>query len=252
MSSLSPLPSAIIIGASSGIGQALAWQLARDGYQVALVARRLDRLTTLCEHINAELGPQRARAYAHDVTRYDEIPSLFQTLLRDLGRVEVVVYNSGVMPAVEMSEFNFEKDRPMIEVNVLGAIAWINQAAMLFERAGGGHIIGISSIAGERGRVRSPVYNASKAALTTYLEALRNRLTRKGVHVLTVKPGPVDTEMIKGVPGTLWVISPEQAASDISRALRARKQTLYTPARWWLIALVLHHIPSVIFRRLSF
>jgi len=97
----------------------------------------------------------------------------------------------------------------------------------------------------------SPTYNVSKAALTTYLEALRNRLTRKGVHVLTVKPGFVDTDMLKQVKRRMWVVSPDQAAADIGRAIKGRKQEIYTPARWRWVMLVVRNIPSIIFRRLS-
>jgi short-subunit dehydrogenase len=100
--------------------------------------------------------------------------------------------------------------------------------------------------------VGAPAYNTSKAALTTYLEALRNRLTRKGVHVLTVKPGFVATEMLKNAPRTFWVISPEQAAKDIYAAMRARKQEIYTPARWGWLMFVIRNLPSFIFRRLKF
>src|SRR3990172_3677440 len=162
---LTPTPAAIVLGASSGIGEALARRLAQEGYSVALVARRADRLKKICAEINAQPGSAQARFYRHDTTRFDEIPKLFQTILRDLGRLDVIVYAAGVMPPVGLSEFNFEKDRAMIEVNVLGAMAWLDQAAMLFERTGEGHIVGISSVAGDRGRVLNPVYNASKAAL---------------------------------------------------------------------------------------
>ncbi len=250
-STLQPTPGAIVVGASSGIGEAVARRLAREGYAVALVARRADRLNQICDAINTQLGQRRAFAYPHDVTQFDRVQPLFQTILRDLGRIDVVVYSSGVMPAVGLSEFNFEKDRAMIEVNVLGAMAWLDQAAMLFERTGGGHIVGISSVAGDRGRVINPAYNTSKAALTTYLEGLRNRLTRKGAHVLTVKPGFVDTDMLKGVKRRMWVISPEQAAANIWSAIKRRKQSIYTPARWGLVMLVIRNIPSFIFRRLS-
>ncbi len=247
------MPGAVIVGASSGIGEALAWKLARAGYAVALVARRADRLTDLAARLNAELGPCRAFAYPHDVTAFAEVPALFQTILRDLGRIEVVVYAAAVLERIGPSDFDFEKDRRMVEVNFLGALAWLNQAAVLFERLRGGHIVGVSSIAGERGRVGNPVYNATKAALNAYLEALRNRLTRKGVHVLTVKPGFVDTELLhQSRARAFWVISAEQCAADIVRALRARRQTIFSPARWQGVALVLRHIPSVIFRRLSF
>ena len=250
-STLQPTLGAIIIGASSGIGEAVTRRLAHEGYAVALVARRADLLNQICEQINAHLGQRRAFPYPHDVTNFNEAQRLFQTILRDLGRIDLVVYSSGVMPLSGSSEFNFEKDKAMIEVNVLGAMAWLDQAAILFERTGGGHIVGISSVAGDRGRVINPVYNTSKAALTTYLEGLRNRLTRKGVHVLTVKPGFVDTNMLKGVKRRMWVISPEQAAADIWAAIKRRKQSIYIPARWGLMMFVIRNIPSFIFRRLS-
>ena len=186
------------------------------------------------------------------MTHYDETPKLFQTILRDFGRIDVVVYASGAMPAVGPSEFNFEKSKAIVDVNVLGAMAWLDQAAALFERSGSGHIVGIASVAGDRGRVLNPVYNASKAALSTYLEALRNRLTRKGVHVLTVKPGFVDTDMLKNAKRTFWVSSPDQVAADVWAAIRSRKQEIYTPARWGLMMFIVRNIPSFIFRRLSF
>jgi short-subunit dehydrogenase len=251
-SALSPTPVAVLIGASSGIGAALARKFAREGYAVALIARRAEALTSLAHEIKAAHGTDCARVYAHDVVNYGEVPALFQTILREMRRIDVVIYNAGVMPRVALNEYNFDKDRQMVEVNVLGALAWLNQAAVLFERQGSGHLVGISSIAGERGRVGAPGYGATKAALSTLLESLRNRLTRKGVHVLTVKPGFVDTEMLKGAPRAFWVISPDQAAADIYRAVRARRQTIFTPARWGLVAFVIRHLPSFIFRRLSF
>lgn len=251
-STLTPTPVALVVGASSGIGAALAHELARTGHAVALIARRAEALTALAEQINTQHGEQRARVYPHDVTHYAEVPALFQTILRDTGRVDAVIYNAGIMPRVALTEYDFEKDRAMLETNTLGALAWLNQAALLFERQGFGHIVGIGSVAGDRGRVGAPAYNTSKAALATYLEALRNRLTRKGVHVLTVKPGQVRTAMLAGVARPMWPIAPEQAARDIVRAMRARQQVLYTPARWGLLMHLIRHIPSVIFRRLSF
>jgi len=115
-----------------------------------------------------------------------------------------------------------------------------------------GQIVGISSVAGERGRVGNPSYNASKAALSSYLESLRNRLTRLGVHVLTVKPGFVQTDMVKDAKKLFWVVSPEQAAEDIWKGIRKHKQDIYVPARWRLVMWIIRNIPSVIFRRMSF
>jgi short-subunit dehydrogenase len=242
----------VIVGASSGIGAALARRMAREGYNLALLARRADALNELCAQIGGGSGPGRAYAFPHDVTRAEAVPGLFQAILRQLGRIDVLVYCAGVQLRVGLAEYEFEKDQAMLQTNLLGAVAWLNQAAMLFERLGGGHIVGISSVAGERGRVGAPVYNSSKAGLNTYLEALRNRLSRHGIHVLTVRPGFVATELLKNSPRTFWVITPEQAADDIWHAIRDRKQTVFTPARWRLVALGLRHVPSVIFRRMSF
>jgi short-subunit dehydrogenase len=251
-SALKPSKTAIIVGASSGIGAALARRLAREGYRLALLARRADALEDVRKQINAEAGLERARAYPHDATHSAEVPGLFQDILREQGGIDLAVYCAGRQLPVALGEYDFEKDQAMLDANLLGAVAWLNQAAMLFERLGRGQIVGISSIAGERGRVGAPAYNTSKAALNTYLEALRNRLARRGVNVLTVRPGFVQTELLKNSPRTFWVISPEQAADDIWHAIRGRKQVVFTPARWRLVALGLRHVPSVIFRRMSF
>ena len=138
-----------------------------------------------------------------------------------------------------------------MRINLEGAIAWLNEAAQYFQKQGNGKIIGISSIAGDRGRVGNPGYNTSKAALNTYLEALRNRLARKGITVLTVKPGFIDTDMTKGMPGLFWLISAEKAATIILNAAKKGKESIYVPARWGLVALVIKSIPSFIFKRLN-
>jgi len=138
-----------------------------------------------------------------------------------------------------------------MEVNAIGAMAWLDPIGEMFQHFKQGHIVGISSVAGDRGRIRNPAYNASKAALTTYLEALRNRLTRDGVTVLTVKPGFVDTQMVQHLEWKPFLISPERAAADIGKAIRKKKQEIYVPARWRLAMFVIRNIPSFIFRRMN-
>ena len=250
-STLLKAPVSVIVGASSGIGAALARRLARNGYHLALLSRNAEALQALAAEI-APNNPDAARVYPHDVTDYDAIPDLFQRILADMGRIDVVVYAAGVLNPSPEEVYDFAQDRPMLEVNLLGAVAWLGQAAAYFQTQGEGHIVGISSVAGDRGRVKNPAYQASKAGLTNYLESLRNRLTRRGVHVLTVKPGFVDTPMLqKAGGGAFWVISPEKAANDIAKAIRKRKQVIYTPARWRWVMLTIQHIPSFIFRKLK-
>jgi decaprenylphospho-beta-D-erythro-pentofuranosid-2-ulose 2-reductase len=235
---------ALIIGASSGIGREMARQLIQDGWLVAGVARREERLRTLAEEF-----PGSLLSFVHDVRHFDEAPELFSKIAHELGGLDLVVYASGVMPEVGPREFNTEKDRAMIETNLLGAIAWLNEAATRFENTGHGTIVGIGSVAGDRGRSGQPVYNTSKAALATYLEALRNRLSKLGVTVTTIKPGPVQTEMTQhlGLKGAM----PVSEAARRTLVLANRGGEHYLSSKHRLIFYILKRIPSPIFRRLS-
>ncbi len=247
---LQPRRRAILIGASSGIGAALARKLAQEGWIVAVVARRTERLAQLQAEINAD-GITRAIAYSHDVKHYDQVPSLLRRIVADLGGLDVFVFNAGVNLPPGPERLNAETDLEMIAVNLAGAIAWLAPVANLFQEAGQGMIVGVSSVAGDRGRYANPGYNASKAGLTAYLESLRNRLSRYGVHVLTVKPGFVNTDMLRASSGPKpFTISAERAAEEIYRAIVQRKQVIYTPPIWSWIMLVIRHIPSFLFRRL--
>ena len=251
---LNPRRRGIIIGASDGIGEALARRLAREGYALALLARRGDKLESLCSEINQMMGEHRARAYIHDVAEYEKVPSLLRRIVADLGGLDLVVFVTGVnYPPGGIDKYNFENDRRMIGVNLIGAMAWLTPVAEMFQSAKAGQIVGIGSVAGDRGRVGNPGYNTSKAGLATYLEALRNRLTRHGVNVLTVKPGFVQTEMLKAAQGpTPFTIPPEKAVEDIWNAMKKCKQVIYTPPIWRWIMLAIQLTPSFIFRRLSF
>lgn len=251
---LYPRRRGIIIGASDGIGAALARCLAREGYTLALLARRQELLDTLCREINHISNEQRAHAYSHDVTDYDKVPNLLRRIVADLGGLDLVVFVAGInYPPGGIDKYNFENDRRMVETNLIGAMAWLSPVAAMFQSAKAGQLVGIASVAGDRGRVGNPGYNTSKAGLATYLEALRNRLTRHGVNVLTVKPGFVQTSMLQAAQGpTPFVITPEKAAEDIWKAMEKRKQVIYTASIWRWIMLAIQHTPSVIFRRLSF
>jgi short-subunit dehydrogenase len=230
----------------------VARKLAQEGYLVALLARRKEALDKICEEINEQAGELRAVAYQHDVQELAQVESVFQKVLGDLRQIDALIFCAGIQTPIDIDEYDFTIDREMIEINLMGAMAWMNQTAVLFERMGSGKIVGISSVAGDRGRVGSPAYNTSKAGLSTYLEALRNRLTRQGIHVLTVKPGFVDTKLLENAKTTFGVISSEKAAKLIWRAMRWRRQTVYIPWWWRYLMLVIRHMPSFIFRRLSF
>jgi short-subunit dehydrogenase len=249
---LNPRRRGIIVGASDGLGAALARKLSRDGYSLALLARSKGKLDALCHEINSKGG--NARSYVHNVTDYDVVPSLLRKIVADLGGLDAVIYVASInQPPGGIDKYNFATDRHMVEVNLIGAMAWLTPIAEMFQAAKTGQIVGISSVAGDRGRVGNPGYNTSKAGLTTYLEALRNRLTRHGVNVLTVKPGFMKTEMLKAASGpTPFAIEPVVAANHIVSAMQKRKQVIYTAPIWRWIMLAIQHTPSFIFRRLSF
>lgn len=238
----------IVVGASSGMGAAIARQLAARGAQVAAVARRASQLEDLSAASAGRIIP-----YAFDTADVEAVPALFERIASDLGGVDALVYTAGAMPPIAEGEYAFEKDRTMVDVNLLGAMAWMNLAAARFEAARSGTIIGISSVAGERGRRKNPAYAATKAGLTAYLEALRNRCSRYGVNVVTVKPGFVDTDMTRGLPGLFWLISADDAAARILRlADRGTSASGYVPRRWGLVMAIIRAVPSPIFRKLNF
>ncbi len=242
---------AIVVGASSGMGAAIARRLAAEGAAVALVARREPALRELAGAITQAGG--RAIVAPHDVTDADAVAPLFERLVQELGGLDLFVYASGITHAAEESVFDARHDREMMEVNVLGAMAWSAPVAAYFEAQRGGTLLGISSIAGERGRRTNPGYTTSKAALTAWLEALRNKLSRYGVNVVTVKPGYVDTPLTHGLKGLFWLISADEAARMILEvARRGGSPSAFVPARWALVAMVVRHLPSIVFRRLNF
>jgi len=250
---------AIVVGASSGMGAALARELARRGYRVALVGRRQDLLEQLSQDINrarpeASAAP-RARAYAHDVRHYDEAPHLLARIWGDLETAGsapgLVVYAAGVMPRGENGGWSFADERAMMEVNVIGAMAWLDAAAAAFRAAGRGTIAAISSVAGDRGRKGNSAYMASKAALSTYLESLRYRLHGTGVRVVTAKPGYVATPMTAGMklPKPL-VISADAAAKRIASRCERGRDVAYIPGYWGPIMRVIRMVPAALMPRL--
>ena len=234
---------AIIIGASSGIGREIVRILASQGTTVAAVARRKDKLDELAAEF-----PGKVLAFEHDVLNTKEVPGLFLEITKQLGGLDLFVYNSGVMPEVESNEFSFEKDMDMVNVNMVGAIAWCNQAADRFQNTKHGALVGIGSVAGDRGRMLQPVYNASKAFLHSYLESMRNRLCRYGVIVSTIKPGPVDTELAAHMK--MSKMSARQAA-EICVTKFDKNGEHYLKFFHRFAFYIIKRIPSPIFRKLK-
>lgn len=239
-----PFPKSIVVGASSGIGAEIVRQLARQGAKVVAVARRGERLRALAEEF-----PGQIHVLIHDVRDGASVAEAFLEATQHLAGLDLLVYAAGVMPEVGWHEYNLDKDQAMVDVNVSGAVAWINQAAQRMENTRHGSIVAIGSVAGDRGRGGQPVYNATKAFLATYMEAIRNRVARYGVKVVTVKPGPVQTEMTAHLG--LKNAMPVQTAAAKILALANRTGEHYLSPVHRAIFYIIKRFPSPLFRKLK-
>jgi NADP-dependent 3-hydroxy acid dehydrogenase YdfG len=182
-----------ITGASSGIGEATALACARAGAAVALAARRADRIQALAERIAGEGG--RAITLPADVGDEDQAHAFVDRAHSELGRLDVLVNNAGVMLLGPIENAPTEEWREMIHVNVLGVLYCTHAALPLMHQQGSGHIINISSVAGRVARAGSAVYNLTKWGVGAFSEALRQEAVEMGVRVTLVEPGAVATEL---------------------------------------------------------
>jgi len=237
------MKSAIIIGASSGIGRALAVILSTDGYRVGLVARRTDLLT----HLGAELpGPCVIKTV--DVSQPELAMPLLRELIEELRDVELFIVSAGT--GFENEALAWAPERDTIALNVLGFAGMVSVAVAHLETRGSGHLVGISSIAALRGNGGAPAYAASKAFVSNYLQGVRYRFNKLKVPIVVtdVQPGYVDTRMAKGK--LFWVAPPQTAARQIVAAIRRRKHRVYITRRWRLIAWLLQVLPDALYSRL--
>lgn len=231
-----------MVGASSGIGAALARELAIDGYQVGLTARREDNL----EDLAADL-PTESYVARMDVTETEAARETFTDLAEEMGGVDLVVVNAGI--GRENRALEWEPERDTIDTNVRGFTALATAATDHFEERGHGHLVGISSVAAHVGNVTIPAYHASKAYVSNYLDGLRYRARHldADVTVTTIEPGFVDTEL---AGGDFWKADVETAAAQIATAIRKRRRHAYITRRWRLVAGAIRLVPDVVLRQL--
>lgn len=239
---------AIVVGASSGIGEALARELAAEGYEVGLCARRTERLKAIGQEL-----PTKAYVATMDLTDVEDAREGFFELTDAMPAVDLVVLNAGV--GYENRDLEWGPERETIDVNVHGFTALATAALEYFERrtdeAGGkdGHLVGVSSVGSVFGNGAAPAYNASKAYVTRYLEGLRYRQADRtaDVSITTVEPGFVDTKL---AAGDFWMCSPETAARQIRRAVERDRKHVYVTRRWRVVSWLLRIMPEFLLRRL--
>lgn len=236
------MPKAIIVGASSGIGEALAHELILNQYTVGITGRRSENLKTL-----QAVAPDKFVTRSFDCTTAQNADEL-NALVSELGGLDLLIISSGT------GEINHTLN-PEIEnnTNALNVIAFtemVDWAYRYFQSQGKGQIAAITSIAGLRGGRHAPAYGASKAYQINYLEALRQKAQKEklALTVTDLRPGFVDTPMAQG-EGQFWVASPKKAAKQIFRHIQRKKSVAYVTHRWRLIALLLKALPRAIYNR---
>lgn len=236
---------AIIIGASSGIGKALATSLAKQGYEVGLMARRMH----LLEEVKKEIATTSYISHI-DLNNLSDAIEKFKKMIERMQRVDLIVLNSGIR--LINPELDRSKELQTLDINVYGFCALAVEAYHFFHSQGEGHLVGISSIAALRGNPTAPAYNASKAFVSNYLEGLRKKAfqEKSAITITDIQPGFVDTDMMQGRT-PFWVATPEQAAEQIFLAIQKKKKHAYITHRWRLIAWLLKLLPNWLYQRIG-
>ena len=240
----------IIIGATSAIAQATARLLAQQDARFFLVARNRERLALVATDLAVRSG-QEAGTFVMDCNDWTMHQAMLDAALEHLGGLDGLILAHGDLPDQMLCQNDMPALRQALQTNLLSACALLQLAANHMASQGHGIIVGISSVAGDRGRQSNYVYGAAKAGLTAFLSGLRNALHAKGVRVVTVKPGFVDSPMTVGfAKNALWAQS-EQVGRAIARVMAAgRSGVVYTPWFWRWIMLVVRAIPEPLFMRL--
>jgi NADP-dependent 3-hydroxy acid dehydrogenase YdfG len=209
----------VVTGASSGIGEATARRLALAGMDVVLGARRKERLQALADQLASD--GRRALVVQTDITKEDEAQALIERAKSELGRLDVLVNNAGVMLLGPVEGADTSEWRRMVDVNLMGLLYCTHAALPVMHEQGSGHIVNISSVAGRIARLGSAVYNATKWGVGGFSEALRQEALNFNIRVTLVEPGAVETELADHVTHPLAKQAIERMRQEMKRPLQA-------------------------------
>lgn len=238
----------IILGATSAMARALAREVAAKGNSILLCGRDTEDLTRDATDLSLR-GAALAEVFAYDTRNPATHAPILARVAEGEGPVNVAVF-AGSMPPQEEVEADPGLLAGVITDNFEGPARFLLEAAELMADRGGA-VVGVSSVAGDRGRLKNHIYGAAKAGFSTFLSGHRNRMGRHGVHVMTVKPGFVDTAMTWGLEGMFLVASPRAVAQDILKGLSKKRNVIYTPVFWTLIMTIIRIVPERIFKKLE-
>jgi decaprenylphospho-beta-D-erythro-pentofuranosid-2-ulose 2-reductase len=241
----------LIIGATSAIANSCARIWAVEKAEFFLVARDQNKLQQVAADLVAR-GAVLVKTHAIDLNKFDAHQEAIEASFNALGKIDVALIAHGTLPDQKKCEENVEVALQEFSSNGLSVIAILTLLANKMEKQNFGTIAVISSVAGDRGRGSNYLYGSAKAAVTAFCEGLRARMFKVGVHVLTIKPGFVNTPMTKDLSlPQLLVAAPEKVAQDICKAIEKKSDSIYTPFFWWGIMTIIKAIPTAIFKKLK-
>lgn len=241
----------LILGANSAMAKALIRRLAGPGTRLILASRNLAELRkTAADAVVRGQGPEPL-VLGFDALRLETHGRFAQDLMRRIKTLDEVYLFFGALHAQAEAQKDFRLAQEMLTANYVGAVSVLERLAPHLERRQQGVIVGVSSVAGDRGRQSNYFYGSAKAGFSAYLQGLRNRLAKNGVHVLTVKPGFVDTPMTRHLKKSLLFASPDAIARGLITAVRQKRDVVYLPGYWRWIMLVVRAIPESIFKRMK-
>jgi len=242
---------AVITGASSGIGKALALEFAQRGYNLGLAARRIDRLEALRAEIAALPGGQNllVEITALDVGDTAIVGQVLQALFGALGHVDVVVVNAGVNKLTGVGKGQLDDELGLMQTNLLGAMATVNAAVEWFKQQGGGHVVGISSLASLTPIPKQAAYCATKAGFSMYLDAAAIELKKYKIDFTKILPGFVKTDIVDNMEQYPFLVSAEQAAREMANHIEKRRGVGVVPGYpWKILKPLLASMPSSVWR----
>ncbi|SIS55189.1 SDR family NAD(P)-dependent oxidoreductase [Phaeovulum vinaykumarii] len=244
-----PAETWIILGASSAMARAFARALAERGAGLILAGRDPADLGDLARDCRVR-GARLAETHPFDTRDPATFAPLIARAKAESGTLSAAVF-AGSMPAQSALDADPTLIAGVVTDNFTGPATLLAHLVPEIETRGAGRVVGVGSVAGDRGRLGNYTYGAAKAGFHTYLSGLRNRLGRAGAQVLTVKPGFVDTAMTWGLPGLFLVAPPERVAADILTGLERGRNVIYTPGFWGAIMAIIRAIPEPIFKTLK-
>lgn len=238
----------LILGATSDIAIAIAKKFAAEKYNIQLAARKPELLGPLQSDIKIRYGVE-CDIYAFDALQYHTHSLFFESLSQ---KPDITISIFGIMDEEDEAFENWNLTQRMIDTNYTAAVSILNIAARYYIKRKRGSIIGISSVAGDRGRASKLIYGSSKAAFNAYLAGLRNKCFKDGVHVMTVKPGFVYTRMTENMTlPKLLTSRPDEVAAIVYNGYAKKKNTIYVKWFWRYIMLIIKNIPEFQFKKMK-